>query len=152
MRLIIRMKVGKTLTYKSAVIYYSATGNTKGMIEEVGFEGFDIYNISNGAEDIPFNDYDLIVLGASTWGRGLPPKPFYTIRDELALLEGKRVGLLGSGQSLYGDDFCGALDLIEKLIGDKNKIVFKYKFESYPKKSQIVELKEILKECLNETN
>lgn len=150
MQLTIRMKVARTLISK-AIYYYSMTGNTKGLIDSVDTSGFDIYNLSQTKkEDLNFDKYQTIIFGTSTWGRGLPPRVFFNIRDELVKINGKQIGLFGSGNTHYGEDvFCGALDLLEELLKQKNQIIFKLKFESYPTKKVVEQFKNLLKErCL----
>lgn len=141
------MKVARTLTSKGLVLYYSATGNTKAMLKFFDEERFDIVNIRQN-RDIDFNQYNPIVIGTSTWGVGIPPKPFFSIRDELLKIQGKLIGLWGSGRSEF-EFFCGGLDLIEQLLQDKNKILFKYKYEGYPKQIDFDEFEEIVKEKLH---
>jgi flavodoxin I len=142
------MKVARTLIYK-AIYYYSMTGNTKGLVDSVDVSGFDIYNLSQiKKEELNFDKYNVILFGTSTWGRGLPPRVFFNIRDELVKIHGKQIGLFGSGNTHYGEEFfCGALDLLEELLKSKNQILFKLKFESYPTKRVIDEFKQLLKEC-----
>lgn len=125
------------------------TGNTKGLIDSVDVNGFDIYNLSQiKKEELNFDKYSVILFGTSTWGRGLPPRVFFNIRDELIKINSKKIGLFGSGNTHYGEElFCGALDLLEELLKPKNQILFKLKFESYPTKKVIDEFKRLLKEC-----
>lgn len=127
------MKVARTLTSKGLVLYYSATGNTRAMIEFFDKDKFDIVNIRKN-QSIDFNLYNTIIFGTSTWGRGIPPRPFFKIRDELRKIRGKKIGLFGSGRSEF-EYFCGALDLLEELLKDNNKILFNFKYEGYPKES-----------------
>lgn len=107
------------------------TGNTKAIAEEFEKNGFEVVNMKL-VDSISFNNYSTIIFGTSTWGRGLPPKPFFKIRDRLVKLENKRIGLFGSGRSEY-QYYCGALDLLEELLQEKNEIIFKYKYEGYPR-------------------
>ncbi|MED1863383.1 flavodoxin domain-containing protein [Fictibacillus nanhaiensis] len=125
-----------------ALVYYSLSGNTKGLIDTYKWDGFDVYNIKQ-SKTIPFNVYETIIIGTSTWGNGVPPKPFFEIRDELISLKEKEIGLFGSGNSHY-EHYCGALDLLEQLLGINNKIIFKYKFESYPTEVAISKFKRIM--------
>jgi flavodoxin len=80
-----------------------------------------------------------------TLGRGVPPVFFRHIFKQLQNLENRKIGLFGSGQSHYGDEFfCGALDVLEDLLKVKNEISFKLKFESYPTPSVINEFKTLV--------
>lgn len=134
---------------KGLVLYYSATGNTKAILPLFNKELFDVLDIRKNL-DINLNIYDVVIIGTSTWGRGVPPRPFFKIRDRLASLKGKKIGLFGSGRSEY-EFFCGSLDLFEQLMRSRNSIIFKYKFEGYPRdidfkmmKSHIQQMEELL--------
>lgn len=127
------------------ILYYSLKGNTKGLLDNVDLKGFDIVNINN--QKVNLNEYDLILIGTSTYGRGVPPKPFFEIVSDLKGLKNKEVGLFGSGRSEY-EYFCGALDLIEELVKDQNEILFKFKFEGYPRYKDIQEFSKLLKEVV----
>ncbi|GEM_PF-4694101 len=105
---------------------------------------FDIFNIRK-ERNIDFDKYDTIIFGTSTWGRGIPPRPFFEIRDKLGMLTHKKIGLFGSGRVEF-EFFCGALDLLEEVLKDKNQILFKFKFEGYPKQSDFYQFDEIVKE------
>lgn len=123
------------------------TGNTKAMIpffENLSFDLIDIRKVGS----IDFEPYEFIVFGTSTWGRGLPPKPFFKLREDIVNIKGKSIGLFGSGRSEY-EYFCGALDLLEELLqGGNNKIIFKYKYEGYPRDSDFIKFKTILENTI----
>jgi flavodoxin I len=141
------MKVGKVLTSKAAY-YFSVTGNTKSILQQLdNFEEWDVYDLNGmNPEDVDFKDYNTILIGTLTLGRGVPPVFFRDIFKQLASLENRKIGLFGSGQSHYGDEFfCGALDVLEDLLKNKNDICFKLKFESYPTKAVIEEFKTLVK-------
>lgn len=142
------MKVAKDLTSKAAY-YFSVTGNTKSLLEKLDdYDEWDIYDLNGmNPEDVDFKDYDQIIIGTLTLGRGVPPKFFKDIFKQLRNLEDRKIGIFGSGQSHYGDDyFCGALDVLESLLEQKNNISFKLKFESYPTPVTIEEFKTLVKE------
>lgn len=127
--------------------HYSLKGNTEGIINHLDLSDFTIINLKKSIE-INLNDYDLIVFATSTYGRGTPPPPFFKIRDQLINLKNKKIGLVGSGRTEY-EYFCGALDLLEEILKDKNEILFKFKFEGYPKDSDKEMFKKIMEEhCL----
>ena len=123
------------------------TGNTKAMIpffENLSFDLIDIRKV----DSIDFEPYEFIVFGTSTWGRGLPPKPFFKLREDIVNIKGKSIGLFGSGRSEY-EYFCGALDLLEELLqGGQNKIAVKYKYEGYPRDSDFIKFKTILENTI----
>lgn len=117
---------------KGLLLYYSFAGNTKAIVNRFNEDKFDVVNISGNESSISFKGYDVVIIATSTWGRGAPPKPFFKIRDRLFTLKDKKIGLFGSGRTDF-EYFCGALDLFEEVLQKENEIVFKYKFEGYPK-------------------
>lgn len=131
MQLIMNMKMVRILISNTCVIYYSAKGNTKAIVNEFEKAGFTIYKVKD-IRSIDFDKYNNVVFATSTWGRGLPAKHFFNVRDVLLNISNKNIGLFGSGQSHY-EYFCGALDLLEEMLSPKNSILFKYKYEGYPK-------------------
>lgn len=128
---------------KGLVIYFSATGNTKAMVELFSQEHFDIVPVKK-LHQVNLEEYDTIVLGMSTWQRGMPPRPFIKHVDKIRLLSGKKIGIFGSGNTQY-DYFCGALDLFEEILKVKNSILFVYKFEGYPTERAFTEMKKLIK-------
>lgn len=130
-----------------AIYYFSITGNTKSMCQQLDdYDEWDIYDLNEmKPEDVDFKDYDKILIGTLTLGRGIPPAFFKQIFKQLVRLEDRKIGLFGSGQSHYGEEFfCGALDVLEDLLKQKNDIRFKLKFESYPAPYVIKEFKELV--------
>ena len=114
------MIVVKTLTSKGLVLYYSATGNTKALVELFDKNRYDIYNV-RGFVLSDFKKYDVIVFAMSTWERGMPPNPFKEVAKEVSSLKSKTCLLLGSGRVDYRF-FCGALDLYKQLLEPNNHV------------------------------
>lgn len=146
------MKAEKILTSnKGLLLYYSASGNTKAIVNCFDKEKFDIISVRKGDEITDFSSYSTIVIGTSTWQRGMPPRGFIRMREALGKWENKKIALFGSGRSEY-DYFCGALDLLEQVLEPKNEILFKVKYEGYPKDIVFEEMKKKIKqleeECL----
>jgi flavodoxin I len=138
------MKVARDLTCKKAIFYYSNSGNTKAIVELSDTTGFDIINIKQiEPEDFTFEPYDIILIGTPTLGDGVPPSYFKKLTPQLHSLQGKKIGLFGSGNTHY-TFFCGALDLLEDLLGQRNEILFKHKFESYPTERTVLIFNEFL--------
>lgn len=134
-----------------AIYYFSITGNTKSLVEQLDdFNEWDVYDLNDmKPSEVSFKDYEYILLGTMTLGRGVPPAFFRKIFPQLCTMEKRKIGLFGSGQSHYGDEyFCGALDVLEGLLEKKNDIGFKLKFESYPTPSVINEFKQLTKEMV----
>lgn len=121
------------------MVYYSATGNTKSVAEMFPGDRFDIFNVKDFDID-DFNKYQVIVLGMSTWQRGMPPKIFQKITPCLTELKNKDFYLFGSGRIEY-EYYCGALDLFNEILNRENKVHEILKFEGYPTENKIKEAK-----------
>ncbi len=80
-------------------------------------------------------DYDLLLLGSSTWGAGDLQDDWYSFVDQLKNkdLTGKRVALFGCGDSAsYPDTFCDALSVLyDDLAGTGCAFVGAYVPEDY---------------------
>ena len=110
---------------KSAVIVYgSTTGNTQrvaGWIQEALSSAGTKADISDVSEMEPASaaPYDLIVLGASTWGQGEIQDDFVSFYDGMTadVFAGKKVAVFGCGDSgMFPDYFCRAVDLIAEKV------------------------------------
>ena len=76
---------------------------------------------------------DNVLIVSSTTGQGDIPGNleglFHEMRDQFPLLNGKAVGVIGLGDSSYGDTYCGAgkqwSELLEELQGNVVKDMLK---------------------------
>jgi flavodoxin len=142
-----RIGVKRTLTSK-AIFYYTSTGKTEAAIDKTKLTKCELIKLNELSQsDVDFHSYDTIIIGTPTYGRGVPPLYFQKLVPKLVSLQCKKIGLFGSGNTIYGDDYCGALDLIEELVMDKNKILFKYKFEGMPRQSDVDKLTKLIMEA-----
>lgn len=124
---------------KTLIVYGSTTGNTESVTDEIAKtlegKGHDV-TIKNAADVGPDGlaaDYDVVLLGCSTWGDDEIElqDDFVPLFEDLdkAGLKGKKVGVFGCGDSSY-EYFCGAVDAIEEkseqlgavMMGDSLKI------------------------------
>jgi flavodoxin len=138
--------VGMTLTCKS-IFYYTVSGKTEAALDKDKLSQYELIKLNNlNQSQIDFNS-DVIIIGTPTYGRGVPPLYFQKLINKLTSLKGKKIGLFGSGNTIYGDDFGGALDLIEELVMDKNEIIFKLKFEGMPRQTDIDKLTRLIMEA-----
>lgn len=138
------MKVERDLTSK-AIFYFSLTGNTKAILE--GVEGFDVYDIET-LTDYNF-DYDIILLGLPTYGRGSAHPKTWDFLRKFINIKRKKIGLFGSGNSIY-PQFCGVLDILEERLSVENEILFKFKFEAYPSDKAKKDFQKLIQE-INDT-
>ncbi len=109
---------------KAIIVYGSETGNTESVaeviaaaLEDANFQ-ITLKEVTQASVD-ELEDYDLILLGSSTWGdeeKELQADmvDFY---DDLegADLSGKSAAAFGCGDSDY-THFCGAVDLLEERL------------------------------------
>ncbi|MCW7753140.1 flavodoxin [Desulfobotulus sp. H1] len=113
------------------IVYGSTTGNTEtlsSMIEkQLVSKGLKITckNVTDTQAD-ELKNYDIILLGCSTWGEEEIELqddfiPFY---DSLtnAPIKGKKIGVFGCGDSSY-TYFCGAVDAIEDRVKETGGIL-----------------------------
>lgn len=104
---------------KIGIFYGSSTGTTSDLAQKIAKElnaeanMFDVAN-ANAADATQF---DVLLLGSSTWGVGDLQSDWETFLPELAKqnLSGKKVGLFGCGDvACYSDTFCNALALMKE--------------------------------------
>ena len=107
---------------KIGIFFGSSTGVTESVAEIIGDKlavtSDNIKDISRVDSEELLN-YDLLVLGASTWGDGDIQDDWYDALDEIRVLDlsNKQVALFGCGDSAsYPDTFCdGVGELYEAL-------------------------------------
>ncbi|MEI6326561.1 MAG: flavodoxin family protein [Candidatus Roizmanbacteria bacterium] len=110
------------------VLYGTLTGNTMLMAEHLSAYiqslGHSVTLIDQSQGDIQkMKAFDLLILGASTWGDG-DPNPttdsFITIlRDTTEDLSDIKYAIFGLGDRNY-DHFCGVVDKLESILQSKN--------------------------------
>lgn len=103
---------------KFGIFYGSTTGTTEELAGRVagalGVSAADVHNVANTSA-AGAKEYDVLVLGSSTWGSGELQDDWYDFLKALGAedLSGKAVALFGCGDSeSYPDTFCDALALI----------------------------------------
>ncbi|MGF1764494.1 flavodoxin FldB [Aliivibrio kagoshimensis] len=104
------MKIG--LFYGSTTCYTEMASEK--IRECIGAELIDIFNIKETPVD-KMNDYDLLLLGISTWDFGEIQEDWHAVWEQLngLRLNGKIVALFGLGdQEGYGEWFLDAMGLL----------------------------------------
>ena len=103
---------------KIGIFYGSSTGSTKSVAEiigkKLGVEASSIISVDK-AKGAQLLDYDVLLLGSSTWGIGDLQDDWESFISELEKqnLAGKEVGVFGTGDSSsYADSFCDAIATI----------------------------------------
>lgn len=108
----------------------SSSGVTQAVAEQLEelFEGSELINMEEDYDDLDqFEDFDVLLIGSSTWGQGDPQRdwvdPLYEMENEEPDFSGKKVAFFGAGdQDTHGEEFVSALgkmkDIFSKLGAD----------------------------------
>ncbi|MDE6080249.1 MAG: flavodoxin [Duncaniella sp.] len=144
---------------KIGIFYGSTTGTTANVAKQIADQlGVDSANIHDVSETAPsaLGDYDLIILGASTWGDGDLQADMATFLDGAQALDlrDKEVAIFGCGDDNMADTFCNAVgEIYHKLhnahpmfIAPFNNNGYTYRHSDADVEGMIVGL------CLDETN
>lgn len=124
---------------KIGIFYGSSTGTTKSVAEKIAKElKIDSANVFDVKETAPSKvaDYDVILLGSSTWGSGELQDDWFDFiagLEELYLKD-KTIALFGCGDENMSDTFCSAVGEIykrlqkteAKFVGEFNTIGYYY--------------------------
>ncbi|PRX34712.1 flavodoxin I [Orenia metallireducens] len=108
---------------KAIIVYGSTTGNTEELSEIVEGVLTDKYEVKRinviKAEVEMLKEFDLILLGSSTWGSGELQEDFYEFYDNLdeVDLSAKQGAVFGTGDESF-PEFCGAVDILEDKLKD----------------------------------
>ncbi|WP_028972925.1 flavodoxin FldA [Spirochaeta cellobiosiphila] len=105
---------------KIGIFYGSTTGNTETVAEKIKelLAEADLQDISDASVK-DFLDYDILLLGSSTWGMGDLQDDWEIKINELAKLDltGKKIAFFGTGdQEGYPDTFVDSLGIIYEAI------------------------------------
>ncbi|HHD78526.1 MAG TPA: flavodoxin [Epsilonproteobacteria bacterium] len=102
----------------------SSSGSTQSaaeLLEEI-FEGSELINMEEDYDDLDqFNEFDVLLIGSSTWGQGDPQRdwvdPLYEMENEEPDLSGKKVAFFGAGdQDTHGEHFVSALGKMKNIF------------------------------------
>lgn len=99
---------------KTGIFYGSATGTTAEIANRIagllGVADADVHNVADTAPS-KLADYELLVLGSSTWGNGDLEDDWYDFADGAQALDlkGKEIALFGCGDETMADTFCNAV-------------------------------------------
>lgn len=109
---------------KVGIFFGSSSGVTRGAAEllEEQIPGAELIDMEEDYEGIDqFEDYDVLLIGSSTWGQGDPQRdwvdPLYELSNEQPDLSGKKVAFFGAGdQETHGEHFVSALGKMHDLF------------------------------------
>lgn len=106
---------------KTGIFYASSTGNTKDVAEmiarDLNLTADNIYNVANTAPSA-VADYDVILIGSSTYGSGEIQDDMADFLDGLEEIDlrGKTIAVFGCGDESMTDTFCNAVGEIYKRL------------------------------------
>ncbi|KIM11630.1 MAG: flavodoxin [Sulfuricurvum sp. PC08-66] len=109
---------------KIGIFVGSSGGVTMGagqlLQEELGGELVSMEDDFDSIEQ--FEEYDVLLIGSSTWGQGDPQRdwvdPLYDLKNDEPDLSGKKVAFFGAGdQKTHGEHFVSALGKMRDIFG-----------------------------------
>ncbi len=117
---------------KIGIFYGTTTGNTAEVAQEIAkvlnVKADDVKDVAKTAPSA-VGDYDVIILGSSTWGDGDMQGDMAEFMDGLEMvdLRGKDVALFGVGDEQMKDTFCNAVgEMYYKLRNTGANFIAKY--------------------------
>ncbi len=101
---------------KVGLFYGSSLGNTQGAAEAIaqglGISKSDIFDVAK-AKPEQLLDYEVLILGSSTWGLGDLQDDWEGFGLEKLNLSEKKVAVFGTGDSSsYSDTYCDAIGIL----------------------------------------
>lgn len=102
---------------KIGIFYGSATGTTEKIARQIArlldVDDKDVHDVATTAPSA-VGEYDLLVLGTSTWNDGELEKDWYDFVAGLEVLDlrGKMVALFGCGDETMADSFCSGVGVL----------------------------------------
>ncbi|MCM1137193.1 MAG: flavodoxin [Duncaniella sp.] len=108
---------------KIGVFYGSTTGTTKEIAEKIakqlGVDNKDVLNVASVAPS-KVGDYDVLILGASTWGDGDLQEDMATFLDGVRAidLKDKEIAIFGCGDDSMSQTFCNSVGEIYHRLHD----------------------------------
>ncbi|MEA1919686.1 MAG: flavodoxin [Campylobacterota bacterium] len=103
-------------------------GSSSGITQSAGekleelFEGSELINMEEDYDDLEqFDEFDVLLIGSSTWGQGDPQRdwvdPLYEMENEEPDFSGKKVAFFGAGdQDTHGEEFVSALAKMKEVF------------------------------------
>lgn len=109
---------------KVGIFYGSSTGATRGAAEILAesLDGAELIDMEEDFDGLDqFEDFDVLLIGSSTWGQGDPQRdwvdPLYEITNDQPDFTGKKVAFFGAGdQKTHGEHFLSALGKMHDLF------------------------------------
>lgn len=108
---------------KIGIFYGSTTGSTAEVASEIaqrlGVDPKDVHNVADTAPSA-VGDYDVLIIGASTWGAGDLQEDMATFIDGLKAIDlrQKEVAIFGLGDEEMDETFCNSVGEIYHRLHD----------------------------------
>lgn len=108
---------------KIGIFYGSTTGTTLEVAQEIAkclnVKPEDVHDVASASPSV-VGDYEMLILGASTWGAGDLQEDMATFIDGLQALdlENKEVAIFGCGDESMSDTFCNSVGEIYHRLHD----------------------------------
>lgn len=122
---------------KTGIFYGSATGTTADIARRIGKKlgvaDTDIHDVAITSPD-KTGQYDLIVIGSSTWGNGELEEDWYDFIAGMQVLDlsDKKIAIFGCGDETMADTFCNAVGILyERLRGTGATFIGEYPAADY---------------------
>ncbi|MDE6826391.1 MAG: flavodoxin domain-containing protein, partial [Paramuribaculum sp.] len=122
---------------KIGIFYGSTTGTTAAVAKKIAkalaVPETDVYDVA-AVGPTTVGDYDVLLLGSSTWGSGDLQDDWYDFADGLQALDlkGKKIALFGCGDETMTDTFCGAVgDLFHRLVPTRADFIGYFNADGY---------------------
>ena len=109
---------------KVGIFFGSSSGVTRGAAELLAdeFKGAELIDMEEDFDGIEqFDDFDVLLIGSSTWGQGDPQRdwvdPLFDLTNDSPDLSGKKVAFFGAGdQKSHPEEFVTALGKIKDIF------------------------------------
>lgn len=122
---------------KIGIFYGSSTGNTAAVARKIARElaigAADVHDVSKVAPSA-VADYDLLLLGSSTWGDGEMQDDWQDFIAGLAAMDlsDKEIALFGEGDVTMSDTFCNAVgELYDRLQDTGARFIGSFNVEGF---------------------
>ncbi|MDE6860883.1 MAG: flavodoxin [Duncaniella sp.] len=108
---------------KIGIFYGSTTGTTQGIAEKIadklGVNPQDVHDVATTAPSA-VGEYQVLLIGASTWGAGDLQEDMATFLDGVGSLDlsDKEVAIFGCGDDSMSDTFCNSVGEIYHRLHD----------------------------------
>ncbi|MDE6343748.1 MAG: flavodoxin [Muribaculaceae bacterium] len=122
---------------KTGIFYGSNTGTTARIARKIGqllnIGDNDIHDVAKTSPS-RVAEYDVLILGSSTWGSGDIQTDWLDFVNGLQVLDlkGKKIALFGCGDETMSDTFCNAVgELRDRLVRTQAILIGEYDAGAY---------------------